>query len=332
MRRPLSLLLGLLPLLGLAACSGGAAAGPSREPAHSTSPAPVILTSCGVSSAARLPVHRLVTLKSSITETVVALGAADRLVGVGALDGSLPRHVTGVPDAVWEVDLPVIAADGVPSFEAVAELAPDAILAGWESNLSDDGAGERARWEELGVATWVSPSACRDARFQPDALTFDDVFAQIRQIGRVVGEPAAAEQLIAAQRAELAQVEPVRDVTALWWSSGRDTPFVGGGIGAPQLIMDSAGITNVAAAVDDTWTSMSWEAVAEADPQWLILVDAAWNTAEQKRAALAANPVTAAMDAVVHERFLVVDFPATESGVRNADAVVSLVGQLTEAR
>lgn len=334
-RTPAVLPLAVIPLLAISACGGQAATPPGSATAPGPASAPgggTTLSSCGFDSAAHLPAARVVTLKSSVTEAVVALGAADVLVGVGALDGELPGHVTGVPDAVWNVQLPVLAADGVPSFEAVAELAPDAILAGWESNLSADGAGERAAWEELGVATWVSPSACRDPQYQPEHLTFEDVFAQLSALGEVVGAQEAAARLVAAQRAELAAVVPADGVTALWWSSGTDTPYVGGGIGAPQMIMDGAGITNIAAGAPDTWTSMSWEAIAEADPQLIILVDSAWNTAAHKKAALAQNPVTAALEAVVQERYLVVDFPATEAGVRNVDAVVSLVEQLAEKR
>ncbi len=319
--------------LALAACQSSTSSpgpAPSASPSASSSASPALLpvTTCGVTSAFPTPPRAIVTIKSSVTEAVIALGAADRLVGVAALDGPLPEHVTGVDDARWEVELPVIA-ERVPSFEAVAALQPDAILAGWESNLSDSGAGDRSAWADLGVATWVSPSACRDPHLQPEKLTFEDVFAEITLLGQVLGESEAASRLVAAQQAALPAVDD-RGVRALWWSSGTDIPFVGAGIGAPQLIMESAGLTNIAADVRDTWTSLSWEEVAARDPEVIVLVDSTWNTAEYKRAALAANPVTAALDAVEGERYLVVPFPATESGVRTAEAVLSLRAQLEE--
>jgi len=321
--------------LALAACQSSTSSpgpAPSASPSASSSASPALLpvTTCGVTSAFPTPPRAIVTIKSSVTEAVIALGAADRLVGVAALDGPLPEHVTGVDDARWEVELPVIA-ERVPSFEAVAELEPDAVLAGWESNLSADGAGERAMWADLGVPTWVSPSACRDPHLQPEKLSFDDVFAEIRTLGHVLGEDDAAARLVAAQRAALAGTEEATaPLRALWWSSGTDTPFVGAGIGAPQLVMETAGLVNIAANIRDTWTSMSWEEVAARAPDVIVLVDSSWNTAAHKREALAANPVTAALDAVVHERYLVVPFPATESGVRTADAALSLRAQLAE--
>ena len=59
-------------------------------------------------------------------------------------------------------------------------------------------------------------------------------------------------------------------------------------------------------------------------------VDAAWNPADAKIAALAANPATREMSAVKDERYVVVPFPATEAGVRNVDAVASVVDQLAD--
>lgn len=312
-----------------------AAALAACTPAGGTAtPGATTVTSCGTTVALEAAARAVVALKSSTAEAVVALGGADQLVGVAALDGELPTHVTGVDDAAWDVALPVISED-VPSFEAVLELEPDAVLAGWESNLSAEGAGAREDWAGLGVATWVAPSACRDPALQPDHLGFDDVFAEIAAVGLVLGREREAEAVVAAQRTALddlrervaARADRPR---ALWWSSGTDTPYVGGGIGAPQLVLDTAGLVNVAADVEDTWASLSWEEIAERDPEVIVLVDSAWNTASHKRAALAANPVTAAMDAVRAESYLVVPFPATQAGVRTVDAALGLADQLAE--
>lgn len=315
----------------LAACTPAGGTDTAAEPGGTTAAAPAAtITSCGTTVPVPADARAVVALKSSAVETVVALGGADQLVGVAALDGDLPAHVTGVDDAAWDVTLPVLSED-VPSFEAVLELEPDAVLAGWESNLSPEGAGAREDWADLGVATWVSPSACRDPALQPDHLAFDDVFAEIEAVGTLLGREDEAASVVAAQRSALAdltaRVESDRP-RALWWSSGTDTPYVGGGIGAPQLIMDTAGLGNVAVDVPDTWASLSWEEIAGRDPEVIVLVDSAWNTAEHKRAALAANPVTAAMDAVRQERYLVVPFPATQAGVRTLDAALTLADQL----
>ena len=110
----------------------------------------------------------------------------------------------------------------------------------------------------------------------PNPLTFDEVFREFEEAGAIFGVPDAAADLVAEQRAALDAIEPNDDgLTALWYCSGDDTPFVGAGIGAPQMIMEAAGLENVAADVEDTWTSMGWEAIVAADPDVIVLVDAA---------------------------------------------------------
>jgi iron complex transport system substrate-binding protein len=316
----------------LSGCAGSGAAGPGEaapsSSAASGSPAgafPLTVSSCGAEATLDAPPERIVTIKSSATEMVLALGAGDRLVGTAFADGDVPAELASAA-----ADVPVLAEKN-PAQEAVLELEPDLVYAGWESNLSADGAGERRTYQDLGVATYVSPSACKGPEHRPERLTFDLVLEEITEAGRMLGEDEAAAELVAAQRAELDAVVPSdAGLTALWYSSGEDVPYVGAGIGAPQMIMDAVGLENVAAGVQDTWTSLGWEAVAEANPDVVVLVDAAWNTAEHKKEALEQNPVTATLPAVQEERYLVVPFPATEAGVRNVPAVTDLAAQLAE--
>lgn len=284
---------------------------------------PITVDNCGTPVTLDAPPERVVTIKSSATEMLLALGVGDRIVGTAFPDGPVPEQ--------WAQDaagLPLLA-ERVPSAEVVLAAEPDLVYAGWESNLTAEGAGDRETLASLGVATFVSPSACRGPGYQPERLTFDDVFAEITQVAALFGVPGAAEELVAEQRAALDAVVPDdRGLTALWYSSGRDVPYVGAGIGAPQMIMDAVGLTNIAGGVEDTWASFSWEEVAAQDPDVIVLVDAAWNTADAKRELLAADPVTAQLTAVREGRFLVVPFAASEAGVRNVPAVVDLAAQL----
>ena len=297
------------------AVQGASTAEPSTEPAAF----PLTLDNCGVLVTVDAAPQRVVTIKSSATEMLLALGVGDRIVGAGFPDGPVPDEYA---DAA--ADLPVMS-DNVPSAEVVLQAEPDLVYAGWESNLTAEGAGDRGTLAGLGVATYVSPSACKDPADQPDRLRFADVFNQVTEIAGLLGVPDAASALVDEQRAELDALEPDgRGLTALWYSSGDDVPYVGAGIGAPQMIMDAVGLTNIAAQVQDTWTSFSWEQVAQDDPDVIVLVDATWNSADQKRELLATNPATANLTAVRNERYLVVPFAATEAGVRNVPAAVDL--------
>lgn len=284
---------------------------------------PLTIDNCGTEVTFEQAPERVVTIKSSTLELLLALGLEDRVVGAAFTDGPVPEAYA---DAAAGID---ILSDKVPSQEATLAAEPDLVFAGWESNLTAEGAGDRAALEQLGVHTYVAPAACQGEGYQPDPLTFDGVFAGFEEAGAIFGVEDAAADLVATQRSALDAIEPNDEgLTALWYSSGDDQPFVGAGIGAPQMIMDAAGLENVVGDVRDSWTSLSWEAVVDANPDVLVLVDAAWNTAESKIAKLEANPATAAMPAVQQGRYVIVDFPATEAGVRNVDAVASIAEQL----
>lgn len=296
--------------------------------AASASPAaawPVTIDNCGFDVTVASEPQRIVSIKSTTTELLLALGLEDKIVGAAFLDGPLEPGPDGqVPD------VPVIS-DFLPNQEAVAALEPDLIVGGWESNFSADGVGEREALAERGVASYVAPSACKEPGYQPEPMTFELLFDQIAEAGELLGTQEAATQLSDSMREDLAAITPdSRGLTALWYSSGSDSPYVGAGIGAPQMMMDAAGLTNVAGDVHDTWTSLTWEAVVAADPDVIVLVDASWNTAASKIEALEANPATSSLSAVTGHRYVTIPFPAAEAGVRSVAATQSIVDQLAQ--
>ncbi|QYH35733.1 putative F420-0 ABC transporter substrate-binding protein [Salinibacterium sp. M195] len=313
-------LLAGVSVLTLSGCTAAASetAAPSTEAAAQT----VELSNCGVDVSFDSAPERVITIKSSTTEMLLALGLGDRIIGTAFQDGPVPEQWAS--DAA---DLTSIA-ERVPSEEAVLDLEPDLVFAGWESTFSTDGAGERADLAALGINTFVAPSACQSAE-QPAKLSFDDVFSDIETVASIFHVDATA--LLAEQAAQLAAVDANGDArTALWFSSGSDTPYVGAGIGAPQLLLDTVGLTNIAADVKSTWAPFNWEAVVDADPDFIVLVDAAWNSADKKIGVLEANPATANLSAVKAGRYLVVPFAASEAGVRSVEAAESLSAQIAE--
>lgn len=314
---------------GLAACTPSA---PASAPSPSATIAaagpstyPLTIDNCGTEVTFASAPERVLAIKSTSIEMMLALGVEDRIVGTAFSDGPVAAEWA---DAA--ADLPVIS-EKVPGQEATLDLEPDLIFAGWESNLSAEGAGDRETLASLGVNTYVAPAACQGEGYQPNPLTFDDVFAEIGQAGTIFDVQDRAAELIADQRARLDAVTPDdREPTALWYSSGSDTPFVGAGTGAPEMIMSAVGLQNIAAEISEPWSSLSWEAVVDANPDVIVLVDSAWGSTEKKIGVLESNPATAALPAVAEGRYLVVPFPAGEAGVRNVEAVESLAAQLAE--
>lgn len=300
----------------LAAIAAGLFAAPAMATDY-----PLKLENCGFALDIAAAPQRAVAIKSTAAELLLSLGLEGQLVGLAFLDGPLPEALAGAAAGI-----PVLS-EKLPSQEVVLEVEPDFVYGGWESNFAADGAGERPTLQQLGVASYVAPAACRSVK--PVKLSFDQLFAEIAELGAIFDVEDRAAALVDAQKAALAGVvADTRGLTAVWYSSGTKAPYVGAGSNAPAMIMESLGLENIFASVDEGWTAASWEAVVDANPDVIVLVDAAWNSAEAKKKLLAENPITSKLDAVVNQRYLVIPFPASEAGIRNVPATVDMAGQL----
>ena len=107
---------------------------------------PLTIENCGTSVTFDAPPGRVVTIKSTATELLLALGLGDRIVGVGFQDGPVPDQWAPATELT-------VLADRVPSQEVVLEAEPDFVYGGWESSFAADGAGARDSLHALGVAT-----------------------------------------------------------------------------------------------------------------------------------------------------------------------------------
>lgn len=311
--------LALLPLLLLAGCAG------SPQPASempTTGTDPVTIENCGVEVTFDTAPERVVAIKSTSIELLLALGLGDTIVGTAFADGPVPEEWADDAAGLNEIS------PFMPNEESVLELEPDLVYSGWESAFSADATGDRDELASLGIASYVQPAACRSTGPLPK-LTFDEIFIEIRELASIFR--VDAEPLIDAQTEQLAGIEKdTRGLTALWYSSGTDIPYVGAGLGAPELVLETAGLTNIANDIDETWTSLGWESIVAADPDVIVLVDADWNTAADKIALLESNPATASLSAVKHQRYITVPFPAGEAGVRTADAAATIAAAVAE--
>jgi iron complex transport system substrate-binding protein len=116
---------------------------------------------------AALDGSRVVSLSPSITETLFAIGAGERVVGISnycnypAQATRLPRVGTGL----------------TPSYEAIARLEPTLVVT--EANANVRGAELQALAPSL-LLPWLS---------------LDDIVASVRRLGSVTGQAAAADAL-----------------------------------------------------------------------------------------------------------------------------------------
>ncbi len=319
----------LLLALGIVVGVSTACVGAPEDTAAGGTPSgtyPVEVTSCGVTATVEAPPTAALTLNQAATEVALALGVEDRLAGTAYLDDAVSEKWRAAYDTV-----PVLA-DAYPDHETVLAAEPDFVYGSYASAFDANAAGDRTTLHELGAATYVSPLGCGAGSPVPD-LTFEVVWREIADIAAVFGVPERAERLREEQADRLGTLERESvgaGIEVFWFDSGDKTAFAGAGSGGPQLILDAIGATNVFAGVDGAWADVSWEDVVAADPDVIVLADAPWSTAASKIRQLEQDEALSGLDAVRHERFVVVPFSESTPGVRLVDGAVSVAGQLRD--
>jgi iron complex transport system substrate-binding protein len=278
---------------------------------------PLSIHNCGTSTTYADAPQRVFTMNQAATEIMLALGLHDRMVGTAFLDDAI------LPEFAAAYETIQVRATAYPSREVLVGARPDFVYAAYPSGFSEQVAGMKDLLQS-GTHSYLSPAGCRDQSSSNPEL-MEMVFGEIRDIGRIFGVLSRAEQLIATYRAVLTavrdQLGPVNVPSrVLWWDSGMP-PFVGGCCGAPNEILRLAGGANVFDDVRGSWGTVMWQDVVERNPDVIVLVDATWAPAAQKRQWLLGNSALSGIEAVKHRRFVTINFSDATPGIRNVAAV-----------
>jgi iron complex transport system substrate-binding protein len=285
---------------------------------------PVSIENCGIVTTYSHSPKRAFTMNQAATEIMLALGLQDRMVGTAFLDDAILAEFA---DAYKTIQ---VKATGYPSRDELLEARPDFVYAAYPSAFSEEVDGMRDLLRS-GAGSYLSPSGC-EGRDRSSPASFEAVFGEIRDIGRIFGVLPRAEQLIASYRADLVAIRdrigtvntPVR---VLWYDSGAP-PFVGACCGAPNEILRLAGAQNIFGDVRGSWATVSWDEVVARNPEVVVLVNSSWSLGSQKRQWLSAIDARAGIDAVKHQRFVTIDFSSSTPGIRNIAAVRRLAESL----
>jgi iron complex transport system substrate-binding protein len=177
----------------------------------------------------------------------------------------------------------------------------------------------------FGIAVYELTESC--IHIMPrDTIAIDDMFTDIRNLATIFGVPERAEALITGWQAELAALAipegaPPR---VFVYDSGEDTPFTSGRYAMPTAMIEAAGGRNIMDDVESSWTRVAWEPVVERNPEVIVIVNYGDVTAEQKMDFLRNTPALAGMDAVVNNRFVVLEYVEATPGPRNIRAIRTL--------
>ncbi|GGJ87745.1 lipoprotein [Streptomyces camponoticapitis] len=310
----------LLPLLlPLAAC------GSTPEPAERTgAPAagfPYTVTNCGVRTTFEAPPKRVVTMNQHVTEIMIELGLAKSLVGTAWLDDAVLPAYKKAYDSV-----PVVAKE-YPSKEKLLALDPDFVYGGYASAFAAKDGRTRDDLGDSGIDTRLNLENCPEG-----GTSMDDLFVEIKEVGRTFGVAGRAAKWTADARATLAAtaagLKDVKPVPVFVYDSGDKTAFTAGGAGIGNELIERAGGRNVFADLDKSFGDATWEQVVARKPEAIVIYDYGSTTVAQKKKRLLEDPVLRDVPAIRNKRFAVLPLSDAVLGVRAPAAVGRLADQL----
>lgn len=255
---------------------------------------------------------KVLTLGPNTTETFIALGLSDYVIG-----HSLSNHSRApLPELAEEyANIPQLTF-GSATREAVTTSGADFIY-GIDWEFGGEGL-DIDELETLGIKTYVN-----------SATTIEEVFQEVRDIGKIFAIEDVAEQFIQDQekrlneiRGKLANEEPVR---VLVYDSGGDGVFTAGGPNFETLLIELAGGKNIFDDITDKqWTTVSYEEVLARDPEVIVIHDYDVPSLEQKIADIKNDPALSQLDSVKNENFVTITLESVLPGNRTAFAVETL--------
>ncbi|WP_196260527.1 ABC transporter substrate-binding protein [Pelagibacterium limicola] len=283
------------------------------------------IESCDSVSTLDATPSRAITLNQQATEVMLALGLEGQMVGTAYIDDAIPEQW-----AQAYASVPVLA-DRYPAREVVLAQDPDFLFAGFGSAFNDRNLGAESEWQEIGVATYVVHAECRNLHPADRRMTTESIFIDLERVAALFGVEVEGEAISADIRARLQAVgRSGEGLKAFLYDSGTNTAFSAGCCGAPGLLLETVGLENIGGEVEGRWADLAWEAVMTADPDVIVLIEAEWSTAEDKRNHLLNDPVLSELEAVKSGRFIVVPFSETLLGLRFVDGVERLAAALAQ--
>jgi iron complex transport system substrate-binding protein len=269
------------------------------------------------------PPERAISNDVNLTEMMLVLGLADRMVGYTGISGwkTLDEEMrAGVEE------LPELSSK-YPSKEVLVGAEADFFFAGWNYGMKVGGEVTPETLAPFGIKVYELTESCTHI-MDKDRASIDDMYADLTNLGAIFGVKDTATTLIDGYKADLASftdsLETGDPLRVFVYDSGEDAPFTAGLYAMPTALIEAAGGVNVMDDFEKSWGIVTWEEVVERNPEVIVIVNYGEVTAEQKREFMMSNPAFADLDAVRNDRFVTLEYVEATPGPRNIQAIKTL--------
>lgn len=289
-----------------------------------TAIAQTTVQSCDRSVTFDTPPQAAISNDVNLTEMMLVLGLADRMVGYTGISGwkTLDEEMTMGVEELAELSVKY------PSKEVLIGADADFFFAGWNYGMKVGGEVTPETLEPFGIQVYELTESCIHVG-EKDAASMEDMYNDLRNLGAIFDVSDRAEGLIENYQAKLAaflDAQPTLETAprVFVYDSGEDVPFTAGRYAMLNALIEAAGGTNIMNDFEKSWATVGWEAVVERNPDMIVIVNYGDVTADQKREFMMSNPAFADIDAVRNDRFVVLEYVEATPGPRNIEAVKTL--------
>ena len=287
--------------------------------------ADITVDNCGEPLVFDTAPERIVVHDMNMTDMAFALGLQDKIVGLTGITG---WYKTSPDFDTLRGDIPELAPK-YPTIENLVSVEPDLFFAGWYYGMRPGGDVTPDTLAEFGIKTMILTESCAHLDKNRPVASMDLLFDDILRLGKVMQVEERAETLVAGWKAELAAIETqtasLERLRVFLLDGPADAPFTSGKFAIPDAMITAAGGVNVTHDLDISWGRTSWERVAAADPQFLVLLDyQTGNGAADTFKFLQEHPVMSQTDAVRNERWIGLRYEELTPGPANIRAIVKM--------
>ena len=269
------------------------------------------------------PPKKAISNDVNLTEMMLVLGLADRMVGYTGISGwkTLDEEMrAGVKE------LPELS-QKYPSKEVLVGADADFFFAGWNYGMKVGGEVTPETLEPFGIKVYELTESCIHIMNKSKA-NMEDMYNDLLNLGRIFNVEDKANELINNYRMEIQELtknintdDPLR---VFVYDSGEDTPFTAGFYAMPTALIEASGGKNIMNDFKKSWGTVTWEEVIDRNPEVIVIVNYGNVTAEQKKEFMMSNPAFAGIDAVKNDRFVTLEYVEATPGPRNIKAIKKL--------
>ncbi|NRB02121.1 MAG: ABC transporter substrate-binding protein [Rhodobacteraceae bacterium] len=290
--------------------------------AGSVSAGEITVDNCGAPLVFETQPERLVVHDMNMTDMAFALGLQDKIVGLTGITG---WYKTSPEFDTLRGDIPELAPK-YPTVENLVAANPDLFFAGWYYGMKPGGDVTPDTLAPFGIKTMILTESCVHLDKDRPEASMDLLFDDVLRLGKVMHVEDKAETLVAGWKDELAGIEAktadLAKPRVFLLDGPADAPFTAGKFAIPDAMITAAGGANVTHDMDTSWGRTSWETVAAANPEFLVLLDyQTGNGAADTFKFLQEHPVMSETDAVKNARWIGLRYEELTPGPANIEAI-----------